>query len=189
MTNVFKTMSGNTKGFILIAWPLGVILIILSLVLMGEDYNTSRLGYMALPTQKVNDNLVIFAVAALPQLAQIILFFIFGRDTKKGWAIILAGLFFMADLSTDAWYKSGGDWSLMPLAIIESLFIFTLGSEVLFSIATGFVAEAFPDFVIAFAFFLKSGMDGIATIGKALGLSSDEEQKPPYNNNNQERRQ
>lgn len=180
MTNVFRTMAGNAKGFILFAWPLGLLLMALSVVLMVEDYQTSRAGYEMLPTHKVNSGLVIFCVAALPQLAQIVLFFIFGRDTKKGWALILAGIFFAADLGTDAWYKSGGAWGLLPLATVESLFIFTLGSEVLFSIAAGFVAETFADFVVAFAFFLKSAMDAIGHLGKALGMS-DDEQGPPRN--------
>ena len=180
MTNIFKTMSGNTRGFILFAWPAGILLMILAIVLMIEDYNTSRLGYMALPTQKYNSGLVVFCVAAVPQLAQIVLFYIFGRDTKKGWAVLLAFAFFLVDLSTDSWYKSGGDWNLIPLAIVESLFVFTLGSEVLFSIAAGFIAETFPEFIVAFAFFLKSAMDAIAHLGKALGLSDDE----PVNRNN-----
>lgn len=79
----------------------------------------------------------------------------------------------------------------MPLAILESLFIFTLGSEVLFSIAAGFVAETFADFVVAFAFFLKSAMDAIGHLGKALGLSDDEPQQPRGmgGNPNEQRRQ
>lgn len=45
MTNVFRTMAGNAKGFILFAWPLGLLLMALSVVLMVEDYATSRAGY------------------------------------------------------------------------------------------------------------------------------------------------
>jgi hypothetical protein len=183
MTNVFRTMAGNARGFILFAWPLGLLLMALSVVLMAEDYATSKAGYEMLPTAKVNTGLVTFTVAALPQLAQIVLFFIFGRDTKKGWAVLLASVFFLADLGTDSWYKAGGSWSMMPLAILESLFIFTLGSEVLFSIAAGFVAETFADFVVAFAFFLKSAMDAVGHLGKALGLSDDEPQQPRNSGN------
>ncbi len=189
MSNVFRGMAANTKGFILFAWPAGLLLMALATVLMLEDYATSKAGYEMLPTNKVNTGLVIFTVAALPQLAQIVLFFIFGRDTRKGWAILLAFAFFAVDLGTDSWYKSGGDWGLIPLAIVESLFIFTLGSEVLFSIAAGFVAETFADFVVAFAFFLKSAMDAIGTMGKALGLSDDEQpQQRNVGSNPNERR-
>jgi hypothetical protein len=66
MTNVFRQISSNTRPFIVFAWPLGVLLVGLSLILMMEDYATSRAGYLALPTQKVNSDWVTFAVAALP---------------------------------------------------------------------------------------------------------------------------
>jgi hypothetical protein len=168
-------MSDNAKTLILFVWPLALLLAGLSFILMYEDYMTSRAGYEALPTQKVNDGLVIFAVAALPQVAQIVLFFVFGRDTRKNWAIGLAFAFFLADLGTDAWYKSGGDWLLMPLAIVESLFIFTLGSEVLFTIAVGFLSEAFPEFLIAFSTFIAACTKALGVAFESLGLSGKEE--------------
>lgn len=176
MTNVFRQISSNTRPFIVFAWPLGVLLVGLSLVLMMEDYATSRAGYLALPTQKVNSDWVTFAVAALPQVGQIVLFYIFGRDTRRGWAALLATSFFMVDLSTDAWFKSGGDWSLMPLAVVESLFIFTLGSEMLFTIAVGFVTEAFPDFMVALGLFIRTVMDAFRTALEALGVGGDSEE-------------
>jgi hypothetical protein len=174
MTNVFNSMKSNTKGMILFAFPLAVFLIGLSLVLMYEDYATSRAGYLALPTLKVNHDWVTFAVAALPQVGQIVLFYIFGRDTRKGWAVMLATAFFLADLGTDAWFKSGGEWSLMPLAILESLFIFTLGSEVLFTVATGFVAEAFGEFMVALGGFFGAFREGIASMAEGLGIGEDQ---------------
>jgi len=173
MTNVFQQISKNTRSVILFAWPLGVLLVGLSLILMWEDYATSHAGYLALPTQKVNNGWVTFAVAALPQVGQIVLFYIFGRDTRRGWAALLAVLFFLADLGTDAWFKSSGMWSLMPLAVVESLFVFTLGSEVLFTIAVGFVAETFSEFLIAVSEFLRGGLDGIRSAMENLGIETD----------------
>jgi hypothetical protein len=163
-------MAENTRPILLFAWPLGVVLVLLSVVLMMEDYATSRAGYEMLPTLKVNSGWVTLAVAALPQVGQIVLFYIFGRDTKKGWAALLASIFFMADLMTDAWFKSGGSWGLMPLAVVESLFIFTLGSEVLFTIAVGFVAETFPEFVVTSSVMLRAIMNAIQTGLEALGI-------------------
>lgn len=174
MTNVFKQISSNTQPFILFAWPLGCLLVALSLILMVEDYETSRAGYLVLPTLKVHTGWVTFAVAALPQAGQIVLFYIFGRDTRRGWAILLAGSLFMVDLGTDAWFKSGGDWSLMPLAIVESLFIFTLGSEVLFTIATGFVAETFSDFIVSLSMFVRAVLDAFRNALEALGIGGSE---------------
>ncbi len=103
-----------------------------------------------------------------------VLGFIWGRDTNKGWALFLAIGFFLADLSADAWYKSGGDWSLMPLAIVESIIIFTLGSEVLFTIAIGFLSEAFPDFLVSLSTFLASIKDAIKVAAEAFGITEDD---------------
>ena len=174
MTNMFKQISSNTRPFVLFAWPLGCLLVVLSVILMIEDYETSRAGYLALPTLKVHGGWVTFAVAALPQAGQIVLFFIFGRDTRRGWALLLAMALFVVDLGTDAWFKSGGQWTLMPLAIIESLFIFTLGSEVLFAIATGFVVEAFSDFIVAFSLLIRTIMDAFRTAMETLGIDESE---------------
>ena len=175
MSNVFKSISQNTKTIILVAWPLGCVLIGLSLILMWEDYHTSYAGYLALPTAKAGGVMVAMAVAALPQVGQIVLAYIFGRDTRRGWAILLAALFFLVDLGTDAWFKSMGDWWLMPLAIIESLFIFTLGSEILFTIAVGFVAEAFGEFIVATGIVTGSASGGLRGFVEALGLGNDHE--------------
>ncbi|MDX1522329.1 MAG: hypothetical protein R3264_11930, partial [Anaerolineae bacterium] len=169
------TISSNTKSVILFAWPLGVLLIVFSIILMYEDYLTSRAGYLALPTLKVNNGWVTFAVAALPQVGQIVLFYIFGRDTRRGWAALMAFIFFAADLGTDSWFKSGGQLSLIPLAVVESLFIFTLGSEVLFTIAVGFVTETFHEFMLAGSNFIKGALDAVTHSLENLGLNTDVE--------------
>lgn len=174
MSNVFKQISGNIKPIVIFAWPLGVLLAGLAVILMFEDYATSKAGYLALPTLKVNEGYVVFAVAALPQVAQIVLYFIFARDTRKGWAAVLATVFFLADLGTDAWYKMGGDLGLLPLAIVESLFIFTLGSEVLFTIAMGFVVETFGDFIEALSAFIGTVTDACGSGMKILGVGDDQ---------------
>lgn len=174
MSNVFKQISSNTQPFILFAWPLGVVLVALAVVLMVEDYETSRAGYLALPTLKVHGGWVTFAVAALPQAGQIVLFYIFGRNTRRGWAIALAFGLFLVDIGTDAWYKSGQEWGLMPLAIVESLFIFTLGSEVLFAVAAGFVAEAFGDFIVVLSGLIRQLMDAAGYAINVLGPGQDE---------------
>ncbi len=175
MSNVFKQISKNTRPIIMFAWPLGVLLVAFSIILMFEDYATSRAGYLALPTQKVNNGWVTFAVAALPQVGQIVLFYIFGRDTRRGWAALLAACFFIVDLGTDAWFKSAGAWSLMPLAVVESLFVFTIGSEVLFTIAIGFIAETFGEFIMAISGFLKGTTDAFRGALDNLGVTTDAE--------------
>lgn len=174
MGNVFRQISSNTRPFVIFAWPLGCLLVALSVILMVEDYETSRAGYIALPTLKVHGGWVNIAVAALPQAGQIVLFYIFGKDTRRGWAMLIAASLFIVDLGTDSWFKSGGDWSLMPLAVVESLFIFTLGSEVLFTIATGFVAESFAEFVVAVSMFVRTLMDAFKNALETLGIGDEE---------------
>jgi len=173
MTNIFKKIEKNTSSFIIFAWPLGIVLLCFACVLMYEDYATSKAGYEMLPTAKVNQDWIPFIVAALPQVGQIVLFFIFGRDTKKSWAGILAFAFFAVDISTDVWFKSNQDYWLFPIAFIESLFIFTLGSEVLFTIALGFITESFAEFMIVFGVFIKSTMDGINGMLETVGIGDD----------------
>lgn len=180
MTNLFKRAASNTQPFILFAWPLGLVLIALAGILMIEDYETSKAGYLALPTLKVHGGLVIWAVAALPQAGQIVLFYIFGRNTKRGWALLVAFGLFLADIGTDAWYKCGGDWPLFPLAVVESLFIFTLGSEVLFTVAAGFVAEGFADFVVVLSLFVRACVDALRTSGEVIGLFRESEGEQGY---------
>ncbi len=160
MANIFKQMGKNTSPFILIAWPLGVLLVAVAVILMIEDYNTSRLGYMLIPTRKVDLAFVPFAVALVPLAGQIVCGFIYGRKTDRTWALLVMVLLFSVDFATDVYFKSLGvdkvfNWWLVPLAMLESLFIFTLGSEVMFTLMGGFVAETTHEFLTVFGQFLN----------------------------------
>lgn len=171
-----KIAAGNPKVILIFVWPLGVLLALLAIGLMIEDYDTSRLGYLALPTLKVNNTWVPFVVGALPQISQVVLFYIFGRDTRKGWALGIAAVFFAVDVVTDTWYKSDQRWGLVPLALAESIFIFTLGSEVLFAISIGFITETFSDFLVALSTFIASIIEAFGVAMNALGLGGSRKQ-------------
>lgn len=162
MTNLFREMERNTQRFLLYVFPLAILLIIISGVLMLEDYRTSYAGYLRMPTLKVDNYFVPIAVAAIPQLGQIVMFFLFARDTKNRWALVISTILFLFDLGTDVTYKSSGDWSLVPIATFESLAIFTLGSEVMFSMMAGFVLETWPEFMIEVSRLLSNLGDGFA---------------------------
>lgn len=162
MTNLFKEMERNTSRFLLYVFPLAIILIIISGVLMLEDYRTSYAGYLRMPTLKVDNYFVPIAVAAIPQLGQIVMFFLFARDTRNRWALIISAILFCFDLGTDVLYKSGGNWALAPIAIFESLAIFTLGSEVMFSMMAGFILETWPEFMVEVKRLLSTIGDGFA---------------------------
>lgn len=179
MANAFEKMggiAGSVRHLLIIVWPAGCVMAVISIMLMIEDYDTSRLGYLALPTLKVNTTWVPVVVAMLPQVAQVVLFYIFGLNTKKGWALLIAVVFFGFDIVTDVWYKCGQNWGLVPLAFVESLLLFTLGSEVLFTISVGFVTETFGEFIIALSVFLSSIIQGIGVALDALGLRASKEE-------------
>lgn len=188
MSNIFKQMSNNVSHILIFIWPLSILLTAMALILMWEDFATSKAGYLALPTEKLNTSgYVIIAVAALPQAGQLVLYQMFARDTRKSWALLLAGIFFLIDIGTDSWFKSGASWSMMPLAILESFFVFTLGSEILFTIAIGFVIEAFGDFVRALSAILRSVIDAIQSSLEIMGVSENDKSPEQRTNSKQMR--
>ena len=173
MSNIFLAMERRMSPFMLIAFPVACLLLGISAILMVEDYQTSLAGYMMLPTDKINNEYVPFAVAAIPQAGQILMIFIFGRDTKKSFALWIGASLFLVDLATDVIFKSHGSWSLAPIATVESLFIFTLGSEIMFSITGGFILETMSEFfslvgqfigmvLTSFANFAQGAIDAIS---------------------------
>lgn len=179
MSNLFKQMESNVSQYILFVWPLALLLAVIAGVLAIEDYNTSKAGYALIPTAKYDSIYVPLAVAAIPQAGQIVLFFIFGRDTRKRWAMAIMLLLFAVDVSTDVVYKAAGNTALIPVAFIESVAIFTLGSEVMFSLMVGFVLETWPEFFVAVANLMRLILNGIGYI-LAGALSKDEPIKDKF---------
>ena len=164
MANIFKQMENRMAPFMIVAYPVAVLLLVISIILMIEDYNTSLEGYMRLPTSKIDLDYVPFAVAAIPQAGQVLLMFVFGRNTNKSWALWIGALLFLADLATDVIFKSSGNWGLVPVAVVESLFIFTLGSEVMFTIAGGFVLESMNEFMLILGQFIGMILNAFANL-------------------------
>ena len=166
MANIFKQMENRMAPFMIVAYPVAVLLLVISIILMIEDYNTSLEGYMRLPTSKIDLDYVPFAVAAIPQAGQVLLMFVFGRNTNKSWALWIGALLFLADLATDVIFKSSGNWGLVPVAVVESLFIFTLGSEVMFTIAGGFVLESMNEFMLILGQFIGMILNAFANLAQ-----------------------
>ena len=124
-----------------------VVALVISIGTTVEDYSTSRMGYMELPTRKIN-TWVIPLVAALPQVLQILMAYAFMTDTKRGgWALGIAGFAHVVDVGLDVFYKSGGEWALVPLSIVETELVYTFGSEFLLAFSFGLILETFPDFL------------------------------------------
>lgn len=117
-----------------------------------EDYLTSVYGYQLIPTRKTDPNLAYF-VSALPTLIQIA-FGAWAIEKRSRLATVVTLIAFVVDVVTDVNYKVSGvsapsAW-LYPLAVAETVVLFTLGSEFLLIAAAQNVFEYLPDAVVAF---------------------------------------
>ena len=74
---------------------------------------------------------------------------------------------------SDVVFKSGGNWGVVPVAVVESLFIFTLGSEVMFTIAGGFVLESLNEFMLVVGQFVGMVLSSFANfaLGEVWGMA------------------
>lgn len=148
MSNIFKKLTTNIAPFIVIAWPLALVLFLISVFIMIEDYQTSVAGYQLLPTKKVGGIYIVYAISLVPLLGQIVFGHFYGRDNTRKNLLLLIVFFFSVDYFTDVYYKSNGfeSFALTLYAMLESFAVFTVGSEVLFTICGGFLIEAWDDF-------------------------------------------
>lgn len=104
-----------------------------------QDYQTSRLGYLMLPSQKLDPETTAMLVGLLPQAFQIALAWIAaGRREGRKLVLFLWLLAFIPDFATDLHFKMQGiAWSgefLPDLAVgalvwAETFMLFTFGSE------------------------------------------------------------
>lgn len=129
------------------------------------DYYSSVQGYAMLPTRKPRGELMPWIIGALPQLGQIGFMYAFAETLEKRngkWVgnnlyTFMTVFLFLFDITTDVWYKaSGGDFFTYIIALIESLVVFTIGSEVLTVLSYGMVINMLPDFIKAIGNLLGS---------------------------------
>lgn len=143
-----------------------IVMFIDSVGLSIEDYSTSYWGYKSFPTAKVNIAWISILVGLLPQLIQIGLAYVWLEDTDKNrWALGIAGIAHLVDLTTDVWYKINiGNvlhYEYIPLALLESWAIYTLGSELMLTVSFGMILKLFPDFWRELSSFLVPVFGGI----------------------------
>jgi len=65
------------------------------------------------------------------------------------WALAVALGLFLLDSGTDVVYKIDGNFALVPIAFIETVLVYTLGSEIAIIVSAGMLLELFPDFMRA----------------------------------------
>lgn len=118
-----------------------------------EDYQSSLHGYALLPTRKSGQE-VMQVIALLPQVGQIIFFYMFGNsiETLPGGKrrinylyFIIAFFLLLFDLGTDMYFKASGmPVGVWVIAFVESITIFTIGSEMLLTASLGIFFELAP---------------------------------------------
>lgn len=119
-----------------------------------EDYQSSLHGYDLLPTRKSGQEIVV-VIALLPQVGQIIFFYMFGNSIEvlpsgkrriNYIYFIIAFFLLLFDLGTDVYFKASG-MSLVVwiIAFVESITIFTIGSEMLLTASLGVFFELAPE--------------------------------------------
>lgn len=127
--------------------------VIIGLFAFYEDYQSSLNGYKMLPTRKSGEE-VIQVIALLPQVGQIIFFYMFGRTVqivngrRRANPIYFTVAFFLLlfDLGTDMYYKAFGlDMFTWVIAFVESITVFTIGSEMLLTASLGIFFELAPE--------------------------------------------
>lgn len=153
--SVFTAMAAKLKhsGFII---PITLIVLI-GVVIGGfafyEDYQSSLHGYNLLPTRKSGQE-VVAVIALLPQVGQIIFFYAFGVSIeftngrrKMNYLYFFVAFFLLLfDLGTDMYFKASGmSFWVWVIAFIESIAIFTIGSEILLTASTGLFFELAPE--------------------------------------------
>lgn len=122
----------------------GIILVI-AVFLSIQDYQTSRLGYLLIPSQKLDPELTATLVGMLPQAFQIALAWV-GATRKQGRRLVLALwlLAFMPDFLTDLAFKMDGvawtgefgkDVVIAGVVLAETLILYTGGSELMIMFA------------------------------------------------------
>lgn len=149
-------------------------LLIISVMIMFEDYSTSLAGYQALPTRKANEWIEYF-VAAIPQLAQVALVYIFIDNTTKKWAILGGFGAWLLDSGLDIYYKAHDlGWAVFATAVLETTIIYTLGSEIMFTISLAMLLQLLPAFTKQLGEILAgisgNGAEGLANFFKRLNV-------------------
>lgn len=115
------------------------IIMVAAVYLSVQDYQTSRLGYLSLPSQKLDPEMTATLVGLLPQAFQIALAWI-AATRKKGRSLALFFwmIAFLVDYASDLVFKLDGmtwtnefgpDLAIGVVTWLETFVLYTFGSE------------------------------------------------------------
>lgn len=143
--SAFKRITSSVANspWAIIVWGLSIMMIFHGTLLFREDYSTTVAFYSGLPTHKIHNGTA-SAVAFIVQFGPLWLGYIFAdrwdsKNHSSWWLGVLATSVALVDMYTDALYKSGGDSSIMPIALLESFVVYTIGVEFLLVLAIGVI--------------------------------------------------
>lgn len=143
------------SAFVIPFFAVFLALMVIACVIGLEDYYTSYWGYTSLPTQ-LGFEWTAVAVALLPQVGQAASAYIaiaLADNEEDRLYVIIAffiwAILFAIDIYTDTFYRTDYSWQVtnevMVTAILQSIGIFTIGSELAFVVGFGMVGELLPD--------------------------------------------
>jgi len=130
------------SNFVVVVLGFVIVALVIAVNLWIEDFNTSYAGYKMIPTRKTSES-VLFWVALLPQVGTVVFTFAAMSGRNMRWNILIATALQFVDWSTDTYFKSNALESigLSVVAGIESLVIYTGGSELLLAVTLGILLD------------------------------------------------
>jgi hypothetical protein len=155
-----------------------VALFAVSVFLFVVDYTTSVWGYGQLGTRRVSDAEAWF-VGALPQLVQVA--FGFMALERRNWLFAgLAGAALLVDVGTDFTYRVGDaqGTAIYVTALIQSIVLYTLGSEFLLVASLENLIEYLPDVLEAMALSSNRLVDSFTKVADTFQEDEDIDIQP-----------
>ncbi len=150
INNLFLLVHRKTEGALtIIVFLASITMFLIGVNLFAEDTYTS---YMGLQTYQATFGLTLnawpitfWSESLLPQVGQVVFFYIFFSDMKKNWwALIIAFGLLTIDFYADLYYRTSGIISFDSESIrrtvaggVVTLFYFTIGAELFISIGFG----------------------------------------------------
>lgn len=155
-----------------------IALLGVSFYLFVTDYLTSVYGYERLGTQTVSQAEAWF-VGALPQLVQVA--FGFMALERRNWVFGgIAGAALLVDIGTDVTYRVGDEaaFALYMVALVQSVILFTLGSEFLLVASLENIVEYMPDVLEAMALSSNRLVDSFTNVAETFREDEDDAHQP-----------
>lgn len=150
INNLFLLVHRKTEGALtIIVFLSSITMFLIGVNLFAEDTYTSYMGLQAYQsTFGLTLNvwpITFWSESLLPQVGQIVFFYIFFSDMKKNWWALVIALGLLAiDFYADLYYRTSGVISFSPEATrrtiaggVVTFFYFTVGAELFISIGFG----------------------------------------------------